>query len=415
MGSPRGWRSREGISRIAIAVAIVIIVVVAGVSSYVLFSQPKQPQVVKIGELVELTGVLAQFGNAQLAGAKFAVDQLNKQGGLLGATVELDVVDTKGDATTGLTAFSKVVESDGVVAVTGITSSDVAIAINPVANNVSVPVVLSAAGSLAVLNKDSRYTFRMLTGLQEAQAVADFVKQNGYTRVVAIIGTNAFGLSIENVTKLTINAIPGAQLMTMEAPMSQTDWTQYMQKIQPFNPQVVILSGFPAAVIPFTKQMFAFGVHPNATITTLEPEPNIWNALGASVFKGFLTFGFYNLQDPQFISTATQFRNATGTYFNSYNALGYQNIMLIAAAIQKAGSFDPTKIRDAISGINYQSWSTYPFSYTSYGELKAANLDLFAFKPGPPPSGTNPGAQWHLETAFVSSPLPPPPATAHSG
>ena len=86
--------------------------------------------------------------------------------------------------------------------------------------------------------------------------------------------------------------------------------------------------------------------------------------------------------------------------------IGYVNIYHLAWAIEQAKSTDPKKIAEKIRTGKYENpLFVYPLSYTEYGDLKEGRLAIVAFKSG----GTElyPGENWHVETVYISPPLPP--------
>ena len=77
-----------------------------------------EDNVIKIGGIGPLTGPLAIYGVTSTNGSKLAMDEINKNGGILGKQVEYIVLDEKGDSTEAVTAYNKLVD-EGVVALIG--------------------------------------------------------------------------------------------------------------------------------------------------------------------------------------------------------------------------------------------------------------------------------------------------------
>ena len=67
---------------------------------------------IRIGGLAPLTGDLKQYGEAVNNAVKMAVEEINKNGGVLGKDIEYIVYDEKGDVTEALNAYNKLVSSD---------------------------------------------------------------------------------------------------------------------------------------------------------------------------------------------------------------------------------------------------------------------------------------------------------------
>lgn len=75
---------------------------------------------VKIGGLAPLTGDVSQYGVAVDNAIQMAVEDINEAGGILGGKmIEYICEDEKGDATEAVNAYTKLVNSDNIVALLG--------------------------------------------------------------------------------------------------------------------------------------------------------------------------------------------------------------------------------------------------------------------------------------------------------
>ena len=83
---------------------------------------------VRIGLVDPLTGVYAAIAQGEVEGAKLAIDQLNKKGGILGRPVELLVEDSTNDVGIGVQKTRKLIERDQVNFIIGDVNSGIAIA-----------------------------------------------------------------------------------------------------------------------------------------------------------------------------------------------------------------------------------------------------------------------------------------------
>ena len=82
--------------------------------------------VIKIGMVDPLTGVYAAVANNEVIGAKFAVEQINAKGGVLGRPLELLVEDSANDVGTGVQKTRKLIERDQVQFIIGDVNSGIA-------------------------------------------------------------------------------------------------------------------------------------------------------------------------------------------------------------------------------------------------------------------------------------------------
>ena len=87
------------------------------------------------------------------AGANWAVDEINANGGVNGQTIRTITYDTQGDVTEAVNAFTRAVTVDNVSAIIGPPVANIALAIAPISEEYDVPV-LGFAMDLACTLKD---------------------------------------------------------------------------------------------------------------------------------------------------------------------------------------------------------------------------------------------------------------------
>lgn len=111
---------------------------------------------IKIGAVLPLTGKVAFWGEPVLKGMKFAVNEINREGGINGREVEILVRDSKADPKTAVKATRSLFGSDPVaysVHTTGVSN-----AVAPVLEKKQIPVITNAADTGLPL--DHNYTFK---------------------------------------------------------------------------------------------------------------------------------------------------------------------------------------------------------------------------------------------------------------
>ncbi len=89
---------------------------------------------VKIGFIDPLTGVLAGLAQTEVQGAKYATEQINKNGGILGRQVQLLVEDSANDVGTGVEKALKLINRDKVNVICADVNSAIAYAVSQVTN-----------------------------------------------------------------------------------------------------------------------------------------------------------------------------------------------------------------------------------------------------------------------------------------
>ena len=114
---------------------------------------------IKIGAVTCLTGALSTFGVSSIQGAKLAVEERNKAGGLLGQPIELIVEDNGSQAGQAATITRKFISQDKVVAILGDLTSSATMEAAPLAQAAKVPLLTPSATNIAI-TKIGDYIFR---------------------------------------------------------------------------------------------------------------------------------------------------------------------------------------------------------------------------------------------------------------
>src|ERR1019366_9281553 len=112
---------------------------------------------IKIGMVDPLTGAYAAVANNEVIGAKFAVEQINAKGGVLGRPLELLVEDSANDVGTGVQKTRKLIERDQVSFIIGDVNSGVAQAMAQVTAEKKVLHVVSGGHTDGITGKDCKW------------------------------------------------------------------------------------------------------------------------------------------------------------------------------------------------------------------------------------------------------------------
>lgn len=355
---------------------------------------------IKIGALEPKSGNFAPWGAAHLAGLRFAVEEINADGGVDGQQLELVVEDTKSDATEANNIYRRLAEQEDIVAATGPVSSDVGIRTAKTAEELQVPNLLHMAGSDKVLTEDSRYTFRV--GLQPAPTVmraqGQMVADAGYQNVGAIIADYAWGKAIKQGIQEHFPVD-----VTMEtAPLGTSDFKPFIRKM-PENLEIMVASGHPPGTFTIAKQQFSLGYSPEVTTGPSIPPGTIFGAMGEAATKGMTHVHLTDVYSDEFQSVASRFAEATGKRMDTHEGYGYVTGQLIAEAVRSAGTTEPPAIADAIRNVKLDTIFANPIQYTKWGELKDQKQIYSQFE-ADAPSYYGDG-KWKLTEKFRTDPL----------
>jgi ABC-type branched-chain amino acid transport systems, periplasmic component len=365
---------------------------------------------IRIGALVPLTGPFAQLGSNYPLGFQLAIDEINEKGGVLGAKLRLIVYDDKNDAKEAVAAFQRLVEVDKVIAVVGLDSSGIAAAVVPEAEKYKVPVFFQTAGSPGLLTKSTRFAFRtcLPAAPMVVQAVAEFVQAKGIKSVASVVASYEWGLRVKEAYVNLVGPMQGVTLQQEEAPPGERDFTAYLRKLQPINPELLSGLGHPPGVQTLIKQAVEIGLNSKYFIGAFASYPLYIDLIGEAAYNRVVEFSCIKWDSPEYIRIAQKFYQRHNKWMDMRAATGYVTAYMIANAIEKTRSTDPVNIANYIRSSRFEHpIFAWPLSYTEWGELKEATLYMVTLVKKSPPSGVNPGANWWIEVIHKSSPLTP--------
>ncbi len=349
---------------------------------------------IKIGSVVSATGPAAFLGDPEAKTLKLYIDDLNRNGGLLGRQVELVLYDDGGDVTKARTFATRLVEDDKVVAVAGGTSTGSTLAMAPVFEEAKIPFV-SFAGGIEIVEPVRAYVFKTPhTDKTACQKIFEDMKARGFTKIGMISGTDGFGKSMR-AQCLKIVGDYGITVVADESySASDSDMTPQLGKIRNASGlQAVLNPGFgqgPAIVTRDYAQLSIsaplYQSHGVASKSFIQ--------LAGSAAEGvrlpapaLLVADQLAPSDPQKpVVTAYKkfYEMGTGQPVSTFGGYGFDGIQLVTQAIRTANSADPVKIRDALEATkNYVGVTgIYNLSPTDHLGLQTASFRMLQIKNG---------------------------------
>lgn len=323
------------------------------------------------GEPVRIGGMAALqqgFGQSIEAGARLAVDEVNKAGGVLGSKIELTWLDSEHSPSIGRTLAQRLIFNDKVTSMMGCHSSSVVIAVEPMTRqNKILHLGMGSAPGLDEIAEKNPWLNRLRENdLLTVEVVANYaIDTLGLDKFGCIYQSDQFGVGGRDAFIDVLKA-RGLELHGNEAMnLHDKDFTSQVLKMKEAGANAIMLiTGVPAMGI-IVKQ--ARQLIPDVTIFTSSVgagRPFYDVALESS--EGVYTVCTYIPDNPnpvvqKFNKDFEAFHKIPPQDF--FAALGYDGIKTIADAMVRAGSTtDREKIRDAYramkdfpgaTGLNY--------------------------------------------------------------
>ena len=328
--------------------------IAAGVAApYVITAANAQATTVKIGMCVPVTGPAAEQGLWAQNGAKLALAAVNKAGGVLGKQAELVIED---DQTTNpgiVLAFSKLAAQSDIVGFLGSVRSTQVHAMAPDVVKLGKPVMIGGTDpNLTHMNNPWLFRFRP-NDSYSGRVIADFgVNTLGKKKWAVVHSTDAFGTAGGKALSAALEKLGTPPVLDQG----------YANQSQDFTPVVLAVKQSGADVLGsyftfendlgiFARQLRQLGVN-----IPWVGSPTTVN-VSATKLAGPALYGTYGVADyAEESSDASKafgkaYREAYKTAPDLQSAWPYDAITVLSAAINKAGSTDPAKIREAILGL----------------------------------------------------------------
>lgn len=317
---------------------------------------------IKIGGVLEMTGGSASFGISSKNGIDLALKKINEKGVLGGKKLSLVVADTKSEASEATNAMQKVISQDKVVAVIGPNQSSAVIAAGSI-NNGSKVVDVTPMGTNPDVTVDpgtkkvKPYSFRTcFIDPFQGTVMASFASNDLKVKKAAIYIDNtsdyAKGLAQffkENFVK------NGGEVVIEEAYLQKdTDFKATLTKIKAAQPDFIYIPGYYQEVGLIVKQAREMGITVPMAGGDGWDSAKLPEIAGKAALDNTFFSSLYSPDDTSDLnkSFVAEYKKAYNTNPDVFAALAYDSTLLIAEAIEKAGSADPAKIAEAMAKIS---------------------------------------------------------------
>jgi len=328
--------------------------IAAGVAApYVITGAHAQAATIKIGMCVPVTGPAAEQGLWAQNGAKLALAAVNKAGGVLGKQVELVIED---DQTTNpgiVLAFSKLAAQSDIVGFLGSIRSTQVHAMAPDVLKLGKPVMIGGTDpNLTHMNNQWLFRFRP-NDSYSGRVIADFgVNTLGKKKWAIVHSTDAFGTAGGKALSAALEKLGTPPVLDQGYANQSQDFTPVVLAVKQSGADVLgSYFTFENDIGIFARQLKQLGVN----IPWVGSPSTI--AVSATKLAGPALYGTYGVADYAEESSEVSkafgksYREAYKTAPDNQSAWPFDAITVLSAAINKAGSTDPAKIREAILAL----------------------------------------------------------------
>lgn len=321
--------------------------------------KPTESATIKVGGNFEITGAVAEFGAKGDRGVKLAIKEANAKGGVLGKQIEYIVADNKSEAGEATTATAKLIDQDKVVAVLGPMTTGNTLAAIPVVTESKVPLVTpSGTNSTLTVSEDGKlnqYIFRAcfidpFQGEVAANFALDSLKVSKAALVIDQKGDYAKGLAKsfkETFEKAGKEVVASEQYVAGQ----DTDFRAILTNIKAKNPDVIFIPGYYTEVGMIIKQARELKIDAAIIGGDGWGTGPIVDVAGKEAMNNTYYVDHVAADDPALTEFAAKYKAEYNQEVDSFAILGYDSAKILIAAIEKAGSAEPEKIKNALETL----------------------------------------------------------------
>jgi branched-chain amino acid transport system substrate-binding protein len=351
----------------------------------------RQQGPIRIGQIVSLTGNYQPLGSENKKSVELAVEQVNAKGGVLGRRIEVVVKDDKSQPDQSVLAFNELKDA-GVAAVIGSPFSNSALATIPRVDREKIPYVSLTPADEQVTPVHPYVFVVPATSGTYAERMLQYFQATGVTRVAVAYDTKS---SYATAGFKGMQAKSGQYGVTLIGPeefqTTATEFTSVFTHVKSSAAQALAVWATGAPAVALTKQYATSGlaiplVLTGAQASKLFLDPTAAAAEGVTVLSSIGVVGSALPAGPLKAAVdelTTTFQAKYGYPPPQFAQDGYSGFKLLVAALEKAGSTDHEKIRDALEGLSLVTPNgSYKYSASDHSGLTKDYISVNTVKGG---------------------------------
>ncbi len=336
-----------------------------------------QDNVITLGAAVQQTGGQANTGRYYANSYQLAVDTINAKGGIKVGDktykLALKLYDNQSNPSLAVRQYTQLLTSDKVNFLLGPFASNYVLDTSSVAEKYQVPMVEGGGASGQIFSRGYKYVFGTLppAGAYFSSTIEMLGKLDPKPSTAALVAADdSFDVSVAKGTRALLKDA-GLDLVADEKfADGNGEFSSILSIIKSKNPDVILWTGHETDALNFIRQMKSLDVNPKLyALTVGVPTHDFRQSLGndANYAFGMTTWLPDEHLTDKWFGNAAEFAKTYKDKFGAdpdyHAASGAADVETYALAIEKAGSLDPAKVRDAIASISFDSL----YAHVKYG------------------------------------------------
>lgn len=198
---------------------------------------------VVIGVITALTGPNAVFGDDIAAGATFAAEQINAEGGINGWTIRIVAEDHAVEPDRAVTAAQKLLNIDRVSAVLSSFTAPT-LAVQPLFAERDIVMLNGGAIGAALIGQDALYNTLANSVFLYARLMEWAVDEYAPQRVATLFWNDSAGIAIDEVVKDQCQRLGCTVVASEPHELGATDYGTQLARIAAQNPDILVIGSY---------------------------------------------------------------------------------------------------------------------------------------------------------------------------
>lgn len=345
---------------------------------------------VTLGFNVPQSGPYADEGEDELRAYELAVEHLNGDGdggmmgtfsskalkgnGILGKKVEYVTGDTQTKSDAARASAQSMIQKDGAVMITGGSSSGVAVAVQALCQEAGIIFMAGLTHSNDTTGKDKRANgFRHFFNSYMSAAALAPVLADAYgkdRKAYHLTADYNWGYTTEEAITASTEAMGWETVGSVLTPLTQTDFSSYIAPVLQSDADVLVLNHYGGNMVNSLTNAVQFGLRDKQVngkdFQIIVPLYSRLMARGAGEnVKGIFgsTNWHWSLQDDASKAFVKSFGTKYGFPPSQAAHTCYVQSLLYADAVERAGSFEPCAVVEALEGFEFDGLGNGPTLY----------------------------------------------------
>jgi branched-chain amino acid transport system substrate-binding protein len=311
-------------------------------------------QAVKIGMVEPLSGAYAKLAEAEVEGARAALDEVNRNGGILNRPAELLIEDSANSIAEGVGKTRLLIDRNQVDFVLGNVNSAVAMAMMRItAEKRKLHIVTGGHTDEITGVSCSWNVFRICkTTTMEANAIADTLIEKFGKRWYFFTPDYAYGHALQEAFERKLRP-SGGEWASDLIPLGTVDYSRYIVNAQTFQPHVLINLMGGADQANSLEQIAQFDQSHEMAVGGALFELESILAVSDAARVGWWTMEWWWNQPavPEVSAFNASIRQRTGKAPSARHWFGYAAVWTLALIANQERSLDPLALSRALQGF----------------------------------------------------------------